>query len=113
MCLGTWQAQHELKAETIPQCVHDLCNEIKTIEKAFPTEHDPSIKKGKANPSNSNKRKMVSLNKSIPKKVYKVAKHCTLCKKHVGHRTHNTSVRHKTKKMANSRSDLERASIVA
>eukprot|EP00804_Cyclotella_cryptica_P015098 CCRYP_000665-RA/>CCRYP_000665-RA protein AED:0.26 eAED:0.72 QI:0/0/0/1/1/1/3/0/330 len=64
----------------------------KKIEKAFPTERDQSTKKGKANPSESNKRKMVSFNEPIPKKVRKTAKHCALCKKHGGaHATHNTS----------------------
>ena len=92
MCPGTWQAQYELKAKTIPQCVHDLLNDLEKIEKAFPTERDQSAKKGKANPSEPNKRKMVSPNEPIPKKVRKVAKHCALCKKHGGaHATHNTS----------------------
>ena len=92
MCPGTWQAQYELKAETVPQCVRDLLDDLKKIEKAFPTERDQSAKKGKANPSESNKRKMVSPNEPIPKKVCKVAKHCALCKKHGGaHATHNTS----------------------
>jgi hypothetical protein len=55
-------------------------------------ERDQSVKKGKANPSESNKRKMVSFNEPIPKKIHKTAKHCTLCKKHGGaHATHNTS----------------------
>ena len=55
-------------------------------------ERDQSTKKGKVNPSESNKRKMVSPNEPIPKKVRKVAKHCALCKKHGGaHAMHNTS----------------------
>jgi len=78
MCPGTWQAQYELKAKTVPQCIHDLLDDLKKIEKAFPTERDQSAKKGKANPSEPNKRKMVSPNEPIPKKVYKVAKHCAL-----------------------------------
>ena len=40
-----------------------------------------SGKKGKANPSDSNKRKMKSFNKPIPKKSCQDAKHCVLCKK--------------------------------
>jgi uncharacterized protein YukE len=92
MCPGTWQAQYELKAETVPQCVRDLLDDLEKIEKAFPTERDQSAKKGKANPSEPNKRKMVSPNEPIPKKVRKTAKHCALCKKHGGaHATHNTS----------------------
>ncbi len=55
-------------------------------------ESNQSAKKGKMNPSKSNKRKMVLPNKPIPKKVCKVAKHCALCKKHGGtHATHDTS----------------------
>eukprot|EP00804_Cyclotella_cryptica_P012152 CCRYP_009841-RA/>CCRYP_009841-RA protein AED:0.19 eAED:0.61 QI:0/0/0/1/1/1/2/0/435 len=91
MCPGTWQAQYELKAETVPQCVRDLLDDLEKIEKAFPTERDQSAKKGKLNPSESNKRKMVSLNEPIPKKVRKMARHCALCKKHGAHATHNTS----------------------
>eukprot|EP00804_Cyclotella_cryptica_P027692 CCRYP_010292-RA/>CCRYP_010292-RA protein AED:0.22 eAED:0.57 QI:0/0/0/1/1/1/2/0/395 len=92
MCPGTWQAQYELKAETVPQCVRDLLNDLEKIKKAFPTERDQSAKKGKLNPSESNKRKMVSFNEPIPKKVRKMARHCALCKKHGGaHATHNTS----------------------
>ena len=92
MCPGTWHAQYKLKAKTIPQCVHDLLDDLKKIKKAFPMEHNQSAKKGKTNPSKSNKRKMVSPNEPIPKKVCKVAKHCALCKKHGGaHATHNMS----------------------
>jgi hypothetical protein len=68
MCPGTWQAQYKLKAETVPQCVRDLLDDLEKIKKAFPIEHDQSAKKGKANPSESNKRKMVSSNEPIPKK---------------------------------------------
>ena len=46
MCPGTWQAQDKLKAETIPQCVRDLLDDLEKIEKAFPTERDQSAKKG-------------------------------------------------------------------
>ena len=96
MCPGTWQAQYELKAETVPQCVCDLLDDLVKIKKAFPTECDQSAKKGKANPSKPNKRKILSPNEPIPKKVCKVAKHCALCKKHGGtHATHNTSYCHK------------------
>ena len=56
------------------------------------TERDQSAKKGKANPSESNKRKMVLPNEPIPKKVHKVTKPCALCKMQGGaHATHNTS----------------------
>ncbi len=59
-------------------------------------ERNQSTKKGKVNPSESNKRKMVSPNEPIPKKVCKVVKHCALCKKHGGaHAMHNTSDCHK------------------
>eukprot|EP00804_Cyclotella_cryptica_P029600 CCRYP_017308-RA/>CCRYP_017308-RA protein AED:0.23 eAED:0.61 QI:0/0/0/0.75/1/1/4/0/372 len=68
MCPGTWQAQYELKAKTVPQCVRDLLDDLKKIEKAFPTERDQSAKKGKLNPSKSNKKKMVSFNEPIPKR---------------------------------------------
>eukprot|EP00804_Cyclotella_cryptica_P003933 CCRYP_016103-RA/>CCRYP_016103-RA protein AED:0.41 eAED:0.41 QI:0/-1/0/1/-1/1/1/0/163 len=92
MCPGTWQAQYELKAKTVPQCVRDLLDDLEKIEKAFPTERDQSSKKGKLNPSKSNKRKMVSFNEPIPKKVRKTARHYALCKKHGAHyATHNTS----------------------
>jgi hypothetical protein len=92
MCPGTWQAQYKLKAKTVPQCVHDLLDDLEKIKKAFPTEHDQSDKKSKANPGKPSKRKMVSSNEPIPKKIRKTAKHCALCKKHGGaHATHNTS----------------------
>ena len=92
MCPGTWQAQYELKADTVPQCIHDLFDDLEKINKAFPMEQEQPRKKGKANPGNSNKQKMVSLHESIPKKPCKDAKHCSLCKKHGGvHATHNTS----------------------
>jgi hypothetical protein len=92
MCPGTWQAQYELKADTVPQCVRDLLDDIKKINKAFPTERVQPSKKGKANPSDSNKCKMVSFHEPIPKKPHKDAKHCSLCKKHGGaHTTHNMS----------------------
>jgi hypothetical protein len=38
MCPGTWQAQYKLKADTVPHCVRDLLDDLKKIEKAFPTE---------------------------------------------------------------------------
>ncbi len=96
MCPGTWQAQYELKAKTIPQCICDLLDDLKKIKKAFPTKRNQSAKKGRANPSKSNNRKIVSPNKPIPKKVHKVAKHCASCKKQGGaHVTHNTSDCHK------------------
>ena len=92
MCPGTWQAQYELKAEAVPQCICDLLDDLEKIKKAFPTERDQSAKKGKANPGKSSKMKMASFNKPIPKKIRKTAKHCALCKKHGGtHATHNTS----------------------
>ena len=48
-------------------------------------------KKGKANPSDSNKWKMVSFNVPIPKNSHQDVKHCILFKKHGGiHLTHNT-----------------------
>jgi hypothetical protein len=57
----------------------------------FPTDLEQP-KKGKANPSDSAKRKIVSFNNPIPKKSCQDAKHCVLCKKHEGmHATHNTS----------------------
>ncbi len=68
ICPGTWQAQYELKAETVPQCIHDLLDDLKKIKKTFPTERDQSTKKGKANPSKSNKRKMVSPKNLFPRK---------------------------------------------
>jgi hypothetical protein len=42
MCPGTWQAQYEVKAKTVPQCVCDLLDDLKKIKKAFPTERDQS-----------------------------------------------------------------------
>ena len=64
--------------------------DLKKIDKAFLMEQEQSGKKGKANPSNSGKCKMVSIH-DIPKKPCKDAKHCFLCKRHGGmHETHNT-----------------------
>jgi hypothetical protein len=99
MCPGTWQAEYKLKAKTVPQCIRDLLEDLEKIEKAFPMEREQSVKKGKANPSDPNKRKMVSFNEPIPKKVCKVVKHCALCKKHGGTQAmHNTSDCHKYEK---------------
>ena len=36
----TWQAQYKLKADTVPQCVCDLLDDLDMIEKAFPTEQE-------------------------------------------------------------------------
>jgi hypothetical protein len=52
MCPGTWQAQYKLKADMVPQCIHDLLDDLKKIEKAFPVEQEQPSKKEKANPSN-------------------------------------------------------------
>jgi len=38
MCPGTWQAQYKLKTDTVPQCIHDLLDDLEKIEKAFPME---------------------------------------------------------------------------
>jgi hypothetical protein len=92
MCPGTWQAQYELKAKTVPQCICDLLDDLEKIEKASAMECDQSIKKGKANPGEFGKRKMASFNEPIPKTIRKTAKHCALCKKHGGaHAMHNMS----------------------
>jgi len=99
MCPGTCQAQYEFKADAVPQCVHDLLNDLKKIETAFPTEQEQSGKKGKANPGDSNKQKMVLFHKPIPNKLCKDAKHCSLCKKQGGmHAIHNTLDCHQYKK---------------
>jgi len=75
----------------VPQGVCGLLDDLKKIEKAFPTEWELPGKKGKSNPSDTGKRKMVSIHKPIPKKPCTNAKHCALCKKHGGvHATHNT-----------------------
>eukprot|EP00804_Cyclotella_cryptica_P000814 CCRYP_001063-RA/>CCRYP_001063-RA protein AED:0.28 eAED:0.47 QI:0/0/0/1/0/0.33/3/0/350 len=67
MCPGTWQAQYELKAETVPQCICDLLDDLEKIEKAFPTERDQSTKKGKENPGESYKGKMVEKDGKLKK----------------------------------------------
>jgi hypothetical protein len=91
MCLRTWQAQYKLTKDTAPQSVQKLLDALETIKKAFPTNHKQP-KKGKPNPSDSVKRKMVLFNDHIPKKSHQDAKHCVLCKKHrCMHTTHNTS----------------------
>ena len=61
----TWQAQYELKADTVPQGVHDLLDDLKKIEKAFLMEREQPGKMGKTKPSDSGKRKMVSIHKPI------------------------------------------------
>ena len=92
MCPGTWQAQYKLKADTVPQDVHDLLDDLEKIKKVFPTEQEQPGKKGKSNPSDTGKRKMVSIHEPIPKKPHTNVKHCALCKKHAGtHATHNMS----------------------
>jgi hypothetical protein len=40
MCPGTWQAQYELKADTVPQCVRDLLDDLKKIKTAFLMEQE-------------------------------------------------------------------------
>ena len=50
MCPRTWQAKYELKADTVPQCVCDLLNDLEKIEKAFLMEREQPGKKGKAHP---------------------------------------------------------------
>jgi hypothetical protein len=73
-----------------------LLDDLKKIKKAFLTEQEQSGKKGKGNPCNSGKHKMVTIHEPIPKKPLTNAKHCTLCKKHGGtHATHNTLDCHK------------------
>jgi hypothetical protein len=80
MCPRTWQAQYKLKADTVPQGVHDLLDDLEKIKKAFPTEQEQPGKKGKVNPSDSGKCKMVSIHKPIPKMPRMTAKHCALFK---------------------------------
>ena len=92
MCPRTWQAQYKLTEDTVPQSILKLLDTLKKIKKAFPTGCKQLGKKGKANPNDSNKRKMVSFNILIPKKSRQDAKHCMLCKTHGGmHATLNTS----------------------
>ena len=59
--------------------------DLEKIKNAFLAEQEQHRKKGKANPSNSGKRKMVSIYEPIPKMPCKDAKHCALCKKHWAH----------------------------
>ena len=59
MCPGTWQAQYKLKADTVPQGVRDLLDDLKMIKKAFLMEWEQPGKKGKSNPSGAGKHKMV------------------------------------------------------
>jgi hypothetical protein len=69
MCAGTWQAEYKLKADTVPQCIHDLLDDLEKIKKAFPTEQEQPGKKGKANPNDSNKRKMVLIQGTHPQEA--------------------------------------------
>jgi hypothetical protein len=90
MCPRTWQAQYKLKAYTVPQGVHDLLDDLEKIKKALLMEQEQPGKKGKSNPSDACKRKMVSIHEPFPKMPYTNVKHCRLCKKcGVGHATHN------------------------
>ena len=92
MCPGTWQAQYKLEADTVSWVVCDLLDDLEKIEKAFLMEREQPSKRGKANPSNSGNRKMVSIPEPIPKKPPTKTKHCALYKKHGGgHSTHNMS----------------------
>ena len=52
MCPGTWQAQYELKAETVPQCVCDLLDDLEKIEKAFLMERDSPLRRARQIPAN-------------------------------------------------------------
>ena len=77
---------------TVPQNAWKLLEVLKGIEKAFLTYREQPNKKGKVNPIDSNKHKMVSFHEPIPKKPHKDVKQCSLCKKHGGmHVTHNMS----------------------
>jgi hypothetical protein len=99
MCPRTWQAQYELKADTVPQGVRDLLDNLEKIKKAFLMEREQPGKRRKANPSDSDKRKMVLIHEPIPKKPRRDAKHCAFCKRHGGvHARHNTSDCRKYKK---------------
>jgi len=92
MCPRTWQAQYKLTKDTVAQSVRKLLEVLEKIKKVFPTDRQQPGKKGKANPSDSTKGKMVSFKDPIPTKRCQDAKHCILCKKHGGaHATHNTS----------------------
>ena len=68
MCPGTWQAQYELKAETVPQCVCDLLDDLEKIKKAFPTERDQSAKKGKAIPASPTRGRWYRPTNLFPKR---------------------------------------------
>ena len=40
MYQGTWHVQYELKANSVPQCICDLLDDLEKIKKAFPKEQD-------------------------------------------------------------------------
>ena len=70
-------------ADTVPQSICDLLDDLKKIKKAFSMEQEQHVKKGKKNPVNSNKQEMVSLHEPVPKKSHKDAKH-VCCAKSMG-----------------------------
>jgi hypothetical protein len=84
MCPGTRQAQCKLKADMVPQGVRDLQDDLDKIKEAFSMEREQLGKKGKSNPSDAGKHKMLLIHEPIPKPCTNV-KHCTLCKKHGRH----------------------------
>jgi hypothetical protein len=114
MCPRTWQAQYKLKADTVPQGVHDILDDLEKIKKAFPTEQEQPGKKGKTNPSDSSKCKMVLIHKPIPQRPHMTAKYCALCKRHGGgHATHNILDVSGTTRTVSSRRVLRKANMVA
>ena len=59
-----------------------LLKALEHIEEAFPTDKE-KYKKGKTNPGNSNKRKMVSFLELIPKKKHPVTS-TVFCARNMG-----------------------------
>ena len=50
MCPRTWQAQYKLKADTVPQGVHDLLDDLEQLKKAFSDGARTAQKEGEGKP---------------------------------------------------------------
>ena len=81
-----WQDQY-----TVLQSVQKLLKVLECTQKAYPTKKEHEGPKAGAAGGDSSKKRMVSFSDQIPKKSFKEAKHCALCKKHGdAQNTHNT-----------------------
>ena len=94
-----WHDQYKLMGATVSQSVWKLLEALERIKKAFPTNKECEGTHASAKGGGSSKKKMAAFSDWTPKKHHVDAKHCVLCKQHVGmHTTHTTMECHKYEK---------------